>query len=198
MEELILSEIIETKIFVIRGQKVMMDYDLAGLYDVEVKQLKRSVRRNLKRFPEDFMFELTTEEHDSLRSQIGTLKRGEHSKYLPFAFTENGVAMLSGILNSYRAIAVNIQIMRTFTKIKRLITTNKEIELKLELVIKTLNEHDVQIDSIYSILDQLLVPPEENKRQIGFIRTENPKSQYVPKPNKISNHKSQKGIKDGN
>ncbi len=152
MEELIPSEIIETKIFVIRGQKVMIDYDLAGLYEVDVKQLKRSVRRNLKRFPEDFMFELTTEEHNSLRSQIGTLKRGEHSKYLPFAFTENGVAMLSGILNSYRAIAVNIQIMRTFTKIKRLITTNKEIELKLELVIKTLNEHDVQIDSIYSIV----------------------------------------------
>ena len=116
------------------------------------------------------MFELTSEEYEFLRSQIGTIKRGEHSKYLPFAFTENGVAMLLGVLNSDRAIAVNIQIMRTFTKIKKVITTNNEVQLKMDLVIKILKEHDLQIESIYSILDQLLEPPKESsKKQIGFI-----------------------------
>ncbi|MBI3008825.1 MAG: ORF6N domain-containing protein, partial [Candidatus Omnitrophica bacterium] len=117
-------EKIETKIFQIRGKKVMLDNDLAVLYDVEAKQLKRQVRRNIKRFPDDFMFELTRKEYqDFLRCQIGTLKRGGHSKYLPYVFTEQGIAMLSGVLNSRRAILVNIQIMRAFVNLRREILT---------------------------------------------------------------------------
>lgn len=110
-------------IFVVRGQKVMLDEDLAALYEVETKSLNRSVRRNLERFPEDFMFQLTSAEYDVLRYQIGTLKigRGVHRKYLPLVFTEQGVAMLSGILNSERAIRVNVAIMRTFVRIRQIL-----------------------------------------------------------------------------
>ena len=103
-------ERIENKILLIRGQKVMLDKDLAGLYGVETKRLKEQVKRNLERFPHDFMLELTKEENDSLRSQNATLKRGGHSKYLPYAFTEHGVLMLSSVLNSKKAIQVNIQL----------------------------------------------------------------------------------------
>jgi hypothetical protein len=105
---------IESRIHSIRDQKVMLDRDLAELYGVETKQLKRAVRRNIERFPDDFMFELTKEEYEILRCQFGTLSWGAHAKFLPFAFTENGVAMLSGVLNSPRAVQVNIQIMRAF------------------------------------------------------------------------------------
>lgn len=113
---------IEKMIFVIRSQKVMLDSDLAALYGVETKNLNRAVRRNHKRFPEDFMFELTEIEFESLRCQIGTLKeeRGKHRKYLPLVFTEQGVAMLSGVLNSDRAISVNVAIMRIFVKLRQL------------------------------------------------------------------------------
>src|ERR1051325_11245454 len=108
------EEKILNKIYFIRDKKVMLDFDLAKMYDVDTKQLKRQVRRNLNRFPEDFMFELSSKEYNSLRSQIGTLKRGHHSKYPPFAFTEQGVAMLSSVLNSETAVQVNIQIIRVF------------------------------------------------------------------------------------
>jgi hypothetical protein len=117
--EMMTIEFIQSKIIMIRGQKVMIDQDLAGLYGVQTKVLKQAVRRNIKRFPADFMFELTEEEDLSLRSQIVTLKRGQHSKYLPFAFTEQGVAMLSSVLNSERAIQVNILIMRSFTRLRQ-------------------------------------------------------------------------------
>jgi hypothetical protein len=199
MEELIPIEIIETKIYVIRGQRVMLDKDLSALYQVKPIALRQQVKRNSDRFPIDFMFQLNDGEVDVLLSQKVIPSKKVLGGSLPLVFTEQGVAMLSSVLSSKRAIMVNIQIMRTFTKIKKVITTSNEMKLKLELVIKTLKEHDAQIGTIYSILDQLLEPPpEEDKRQIGFIRTENPKSQYVPKSNKISNHKSQKGIKDGN
>ena len=111
MRELVPPEVIEKRILLIRGHRVMLDGDLAELYGVEVRQLKRQVRRNMDRFPSDFMFQLSKEENDSLRRQFGTLKRGEHSKYHPFVFTEQGVAMLSGVLHSRRAVLVNIQIM---------------------------------------------------------------------------------------
>jgi len=120
------DELVINKIYYIREQKVMLDTDLASLYEVETKQLKRQVRRNAKRFPEDFMFELAPEEYNSLRSQIGTLKRGEHPKYPPMAFTEQGVAMLSSVLNSSRAINVNIQIIRIFTRIRQMLMDNTE------------------------------------------------------------------------
>ena len=132
MSTVIVSEVIENKIFLIRGKKVMLDYDLALLYGVEVKQLKRAVKRNVERFPQDFMFALAKAEYKSLRCQIGTLDRGKHSKYLPYAFTEQGVAMLSSVLNSKRAIRVNIQIMRIFTKLRDMLIAHKDLRLKIE------------------------------------------------------------------
>ena len=114
----------------------MLDLDLSEMYDVDTKQLKRQVRRNIQRFPADFMFELSFQEYDALRSQFGTLKRGEHSKYVPMAFTEQGVAMLSSVLNSPTAIDVNIQIIRVFTKMRELILTHKDILIKLEQIEK--------------------------------------------------------------
>src|SRR6266705_121421 len=126
------EEAIINKIYLIRGQKVMLDEDLAELYGVETKQLKRQVRRNIERFPDDFMYELTSNEYNALRSQFGTLKRGQHSKYMPMAFTEQGVAMLSSVLNSKTAIEVNIQIIRIFTRMRELLLTHKDILIKLE------------------------------------------------------------------
>ena len=168
------------KIYLIRDLKVMLvpmaiGIDLAELYSVETKQLKRQVRRNIDRFPEDFMFELNKEEYDSLRSQIGTLKRGEHSKYLPMAFTEQGVAMLSSVLSSKMAIEVNIQIIRVFSKMRALILSNKEILLKLELVEKNMikneagmKKHDEDIQVIFKVLKQLVNPPQPPRTRIGF------------------------------
>ncbi|MBW2662059.1 MAG: ORF6N domain-containing protein, partial [Deltaproteobacteria bacterium] len=132
MKKMIPIDIIASKIYLIRSVKVMLDRDLAELYGVETKVLKQAVRRNIDRFPADFMFELTKEENQSLRSQNVTLKRGQHSKYLSFAFTEQGVAMLSSVLKSKRAIHVNIQIMRTFTKLREALLDNKDIRRELE------------------------------------------------------------------
>jgi len=155
-------ERIENKILLIRGQKVMLDKDLAGLYGVETKRLKEQVKRNLERFPQDFMLELTKEENDSLRSQNATLKRGEHSKYLPYAFTEHGVLMLSSVLNSKKAIQVNIQIMRAFTKLRDVLATHKDLQKKIE-------EHDKQIKYVFQILNQILTPPQTPRKRIGFL-----------------------------
>ncbi len=156
------QEAIASKNFFIRDEKVILDNDLATLYDVETKQLKRQVRRNIDRFPDDFMFQLTQEEYqDFLRCQIGTLKRGRHSKYPPYVFTEQGVAMLSSILNSKRAIMINIQIIRVFTKLRKILTAHADIKRKIE-------EHDEHIKSIFDVLKQLLQPPEEPKELIGF------------------------------
>lgn len=130
---IIADENLLSKIYFIRGQKVMIDRDLAELYGVFTKNLNLSVKRNNERFPEDFMFQLTREEYSSLRLQIETLKQGAHSKFLPYAFTEQGVAMLSSVLNSKQAIVVNIQIIRVFTKMREIISSNKDILLKLEI-----------------------------------------------------------------
>ncbi|MBN1594309.1 ORF6N domain-containing protein [candidate division FCPU426 bacterium] len=131
MAEIIPFETIERKIYFIRGKKVMLDRDLAKLYGVEIKALNQAVKRNKERFPEDFMFQLEKNEDVSLRSQIVTLKRGEHRKYPSYAFTENGVAMLSSVLRSRSAIQVNIQIMRAFTKIRELMGMHKHIFRRL-------------------------------------------------------------------
>lgn len=167
MKELIPVEIIERKIYLIRDHKVMLDSDLAELYGVEVKQLKRQVRRNITRFPEDFMFELQKEENESLRSHFGTLKRGEHAKYLPYAFTENGVAMLSSVLNSERAVEVNIQIMRTFTRLRQLLLTHKDLHRKIEEMEK---KYDQQFRVVFDAIRQLMKPDEPKKGKIGFRR----------------------------
>jgi ORF6N domain len=150
------DEIISSKIYVIRQQKVMLDKDLAALYNVETKQLKRQVKRNIERFPEDFMFELTESEYGILRSQFGTLKRGAHSKYLPMAFTEQGVAMLSSVLNSPTAIKVNIQIIRVFTKIREVLTDTLSLKLEIEEIKKKLTNHSKNIELVFNYLDELI------------------------------------------
>src|SRR4030043_1581245 len=132
MKAVIPVEVIEGKILVIRGHKVMIDRDLAQLYGVETRAFNQAVKRNINRFPEDFMFRHTNEEAAALsRSQFVILKRGQHYKYLPYVFTENGVAMLSSVLNSERAIMVNIQIMRTFTRLREILSSHEELKQKL-------------------------------------------------------------------
>ena len=158
-------ESIQRRILLIRDEKVMIDRDLAELYGVETKQLKRAVRRNIDRFPPDFMFQLTKEEHDSSRCQFGTLKRGEHSKYLAMAFTEQGVAMLSSVLNSKRAIEVNILIMRAFVKLREVYPRHKELEGKLSELERRIEDHDESIQTIFEAIRQLMKPPEQSRKK---------------------------------
>jgi len=167
---LIPADIIENKIFLIRGKKVMLDKDLAILYGVETKVLNQAVKRNIDRFPEDFMFQLTKIEIENFsRSQIVTLKRGQNIKYNPYVFTEQGVAMLSSVLKSKRAIQVNIQIMRTFTKIREMIISNKELRFKIEaLERKYDNKFQVVFDAIKKILVSQIKEKPKRKHKIGF------------------------------
>ena len=159
-------DFIVTKILILREEKVLLDVDLAMLYGVETKRLKEAVRRNIDRFPKDFMFELSKNEWDSLRSQIASLKkgRGTHSKYLPFAFTEQGVAMLSGILNSPRAIETNIAIMRTFVALRRWMQSNKELAAKIRQLEK---KYDERFKMVFDTIEQL-IKQESESRPIGF------------------------------
>jgi hypothetical protein len=157
-------ERIASKIYVIRRVKVMLDRDLAELYEVETSQLKRAVRRNIDRFPDDFMFELTKEEWENLRCQIGTSSWGG-SRYAPMAFTEQGVAMLSSVLNSKRAIHVNIQIMRTFTRLRQALLNNEDLKKELS-ELKRLTEDRFSV--VFETLDQLLAVEYTPKKQIGF------------------------------
>jgi hypothetical protein len=154
------DELVMSKIYVIRNVKVMLDSDLAELYEVETKQLKRAVKRNIGRFPDDFMFELTEIEFANLRSQFGTSSWGG-ARYAPMAFTEQGVAMLSSVLNSERAIMVNITIIRVFTKMRKLVDSQKEILLKLEQIEKKNMEQDDKIMLVFEYLKQL----EQTKQQ---------------------------------
>ena len=171
-------EVIERKILLIRGLKVMLDSHLARLYGVETKILKRAVRRNMDRFPPDFMFALSREEQEILRSQFGTLRWGEHAKYLPYVFTEQGVAMLSTVLNSKRAIQVNIEIMRTFVRLREILSTHKDLARKLEDLEKKYDEH---FRVVFDAIRQLMTPPDPPKRRIGF-GVQEPKAKYrVPK-----------------
>jgi hypothetical protein len=156
---------IQQAILLIRGQKVMLDRDLAALYRVETKALKQAVRRNASRFPSDFMFVLNSQEVATLRSQIVTLKRGEHSKYPPMAFTEQGVAMLSSILNSEGAVQVNIAIMRAFVQLRNLLSTHADLARKLEELEK---KYDNQFRVVFDAIRQLMTPPDPPPRKIGF------------------------------
>ena len=163
---------IENKILLIRDKKVILDNELATLYEVKTKVFNQAVKRNLERFPEDFMFQLSKAEYDSLRSQFVTLKRGQHRKYFPYAFTEQGVAMLSSVLNSKRAIMVNIQIMRTFTKLREILATHKDLQLKIEALEGKYKQHDQKFKIVFEAIRQLLEPPpvpEKPKRRIGFV-----------------------------
>jgi len=180
MKAIIPVESIMRKIIFLRSEKVLLDRDLAELYGVETKQLKRAVRRNIDRFPPDFMFELTKEEHDSLRYQFGTLKRGEHSKYLPMAFTEQGVAMLSSVLNSNRAIDVNIAIMRAFVQLRKMISSHADLERKITALEK---KYDEQFKIVFDVIHQLMSPEHVPKKKIGF-QVKEPKARYGRKGKK--------------
>ena len=161
------QEVIENKILLIRSKKVMLDKDLAVLYGVQTRTLNQAVKRNVQRFPEDFMFQLTREEAEKLlRSQFVTLKGGRHYKYLPHAFTENGVAMLSSILNSEGAIEVNVQIMRTFTRLREMLLSHKDLQRKIEEMEK---KYDYQFKVVFDAIKQLLEPSEKPKKRIGFL-----------------------------
>jgi hypothetical protein len=167
----ITDEIIMNQIYYMPGQKVMLDTDLAALYEVETKQLKRQVRRNAERFPEDFMFELTQEEYYNSRSQNGTLKQGENIKYSPMVFTEQGVAMLSSVLNSERAINVNIQIIRIFTRIRQMLMDNTELRLEIEKIKAKLDNQGKNMELVFRYLDELIEKKSEPKpiKRIGYI-----------------------------
>jgi hypothetical protein len=165
------DEIVMNKIYVIRNQKVMLDSDLAELYGVETKVLKQAVKRNLSRFPEDFMFELTEIEFESLRSQFVTSKIGRGGvRYTPMVFTEQGVAMLSSVLNSEKAIFVNIQIIRIFTKIRQILSDNTELRLGIEELRKKTENNTKNIEVVFQYLDELLDKKENEKprTQIGY------------------------------
>jgi phage regulator Rha-like protein len=166
MGDLVLKQRIENKIFLIRGQKVMLDNDLAELYGVETKVLLQAVKRNLDRFPEDFMFILTKQEFKDLKSQIVTSSWGGR-RYLPYTFTEQGVAMLSSVLRSKRAIYVNIQIMRTFTKLREIVSTHKDLQRKIEEMEK---KYDQNFRVVFDAIKALLTIPESKTRKIGFIK----------------------------
>ena len=165
---ILVEEKIAQKIFIIRGHKVMLSTDLAELYQVQTKALIQGVKRNLERFPQDFMFQLTWEEVNSSRSQLVTLKKGGNIKYLPYAFTEQGVAMLSSILNSRRAALVNIAIMRAFVLIREALTAHKELALKLKELELKVGEHDEDIQAILDAIRRLMKDDEKSKPGIGF------------------------------
>ena len=167
MKDLVVSEVIEQKIYLIRGQKVMLDRDLASLYGVQTKVLNQAVKRNKKRFPVDFAFLLTWDETTGLRSQIVTLKDKDHAKYRPYAFTEPGVAMLSSVLNSDRAIAVNIQIIRTFIKLRKLLATHADLLTKIEAMEKG---YDRQFRIVFEILKELREAPKKENRKIKRMK----------------------------
>lgn len=178
------------RIHFLRGQKVMLDRDLAELYGVEVKRLKEQVRRNMERFPEDFMFELTVQEMEisrsqfvtlnhmklnegvdnevGIRSQFATLKQGQHAKYAPFAFTEHGILMLANVLRSERAIAVGIHIIRVFTRMREVLLSNRDVLQKLEQLEARIGGHDEEIQALFDPLTAMVSPTEQQRKAIGF------------------------------
>ena len=167
MPNILPSERIERSILLIRGDKVMLDADLAELYRVETRVLLQAVSRNQKRFPEDFMFQLSKEEYEFLRSQIVISKKGRGGRrYLAYVFTEQGVAMLSSVLRSERAVQVKIEIMRAFVRLQELVATHKDLARKLEALEK---RYDAQFKVVFDAIRELMARPEPRKRKIGFL-----------------------------
>lgn len=171
--ELVPVEVIERKIYLIRGIKVMLDSDLAELYQVETRALNQAVKRNLERFPTDFMFQLNQKEVNAIlhsRSQFVTLKRGQNVKYLPYAFTEQGVAMLSAVLKSKRAVQMSIIIVRAFIKLREMLATHKNLIREFEKMKRVQKEHGRHIINILNVISQLINPPSEksSKEPMGF------------------------------
>ena len=170
MTNIVPSRQIERLILLSRGHKVMLDADLADLYGVETRVLIQAVKRNFKRFPADFMFQLSLEEVKVLRSQ-SVISKGSRGgrRYLPYVFTEQGVAMLSSILNSERAVEINIEIMRAFVRLREMILSNKDLARKLDALERKLQSHDVHIRSLFDAIRQLMTPIEPKKKKIGFL-----------------------------
>jgi phage regulator Rha-like protein len=164
------DEFVMTKILVIRGKKVMIDRDLAELYGVSTKSLNQQVKRNIKRFPADFMFQLTEEEKHEVVTKCDHLEILKFSPQLPYAFTEHGAVMLASVLNSERAIEVNVQIVRIFTRMREMLLSNQEILLKLEQLERKVDSHDDDIQIIFKYLKQLIHQPDESRPRIGFRR----------------------------
>ena len=162
---------IERKIYLLRGQRLIFDSELAALYGVTTGNLNKAVDRNIERFPEDFMFRLTADEYRNLKFQFGTSSWGGRRK-LPRAFTEQGVAMLSSVLKSRRAIAVNILIMRVFTKFREYLSTHKDLAGKIDELERKIAGHDQHIENLFAAIRQLMQPPPIGKRRIGFKREE--------------------------
>lgn len=164
------DEVLMNKIYVIRGQKVMLDRDLAELYGVETKRLKEQVKRNIERFPSHYMFVLSQQENEILRSQIATLRHGEHTKYLPYAFTEHGILMLSNVIKSKNAISVSIQIIDIFVKLRQVLTDNTELRLIIEEIRKKTDNNTKNIEVVFQYFDELLDKKEKVKprTQIGY------------------------------
>jgi len=166
MNSIVPVELIEKKIYLVRGQKVMLDSDLAELYEVETRALVQAVKRNIGRFPPDFMFQLNNQEVTSLRSQIVISKSGKGGRrYVPYVFTEQGVAMLSSVLNNERAILVNIAIMRAFVKLRDMISSHKDMAKRLD---ELEEKYDAQFKVVFDAIRQLMTPPETGKKKIGF------------------------------
>jgi hypothetical protein len=167
------EELVISKIFLIRNKRVMLDSDLADLYQVETRRLNEQVKRNLSRFPEDFMFQLTQDEWGNLMSQIATSNSdwGGRRK-APYAFTEHGVLMLSSVLNSERAIQVNIQIMRIYTRLRSVLMDHKDILLKLERLEHTVGDHANKFEIVFAYIKQLITGPEASPVRIGFKRSD--------------------------
>jgi hypothetical protein len=168
-------ERIQSKILFVRGGKVMLDEDLAALYGVDTKQVTRQVRRNLDRFPSDFMFQLTKDEYEILRDHPGSSSWGGR-RYRPYVFTEQGVAMLSSVLHSKRAISVNVQIMRAFVQLRQLLSSQEQFRTKLAVLERKLTEHDSKLKAVFEAIRQLMAPPRPGKkRPIGFVHDQEKK-----------------------
>ena len=166
MNSIVPVELIEKKIYLVRGQKVMLGSDLAELYEVETRALVQAVKRNIGRFPPDFMFQLNNQEVTSLRSQIVISKSGKGGRrYIPYVFTEQGVAMLSSVLNNERAILVNIAIMRAFVKLRDMISSHKDMAKRLD---ELEEKYDAQFKVVFDAIRQLMTPPETGKKKIEF------------------------------
>ncbi|SRR5579871_4128075 len=168
--DLALVQAIQHQIFVLRGHRVMLDRELAELFGVETRALNQAVRRNLERFPEDFMFRLTGKEMEGLRSQNVILKRGQHSKYAPYVFTEHGAVMLANVLKSDRAVRASILVVRAFVNLRRTLATQSDLVRKIEMIGRHVGKHEGEIREIVRVLRKLLEPPPDPpKRRIGFV-----------------------------
>ncbi|MGA7159675.1 MAG: ORF6N domain-containing protein [Bacteroidota bacterium] len=166
--QLVPFDLIEHRIFLLRGQRVMFDRDLAELYGVETKYLNRQVKRNRERFPREFMFQVTNKERNELVTNWHRFDSLKHSNMLPFAFTEHGVAMLSSVLHGKRAIRINILIIKVFVKLREILTNHKKLALRLKELEMRVDKHDDTIMAIFDAIRQLMAPPERPKRPIGF------------------------------